>query len=108
MAEPTQGSPKGLHVDPTVLVDQAALVGRHQQSWQYLLAGQAPQLATSAFGEGLSGQAQHIAGVLDSLHAARQRQTDDIQQAARLASRFARQVDDADATAGQDIGRVWS
>lgn len=55
----SEGS-KSLAVEPQKLIEYAELLGRHQQSWSQLLAGQRPEIAAGAFGEGLSAQGHRI------------------------------------------------
>ena len=97
---------RALSVDPAELLEQATMVERHQLSWQYLLAGQQPVIAGSAFGAGLAVQGQRGAEVLQGFHTVREQQTSGIQNAARAARDFAREADSADSDVGQSLGRL--
>ena len=95
-----------LSVDPSALFNQATMVERHQQSWQYLLRGQAPEIPISSFGHGLHSQGQKIADSFDALHAIREHQASSLAEAARLARQFARSVDHEDISSAQQIARA--
>lgn len=101
----SEGS-KSLAVEPQKLIEYAELLGRHQQSWSQLLAGQRPEIAAGAFGEGLSAQGHRIERVLAQLHELRQRQSEQVAAEARAASKLARDAEDADHSAAGAIAEV--
>ena len=101
----SEGS-KSLAVEPQKLIEYAELLGRHQQSWSQLLAGQRPEIAAGAFGEGLSAQGHRIERVLAQLHEVRQRQSEQVAAEARAASTLAREAEDADQSAAGAIAEV--